>query len=100
MVEKIIDRAITSLRANGVEINREQWIQVGLRPHSGLGDGSSRRTGAGRGGRGPTPAGAQAQASLNTITPQLLVTAARPVGAQCGALALKSVRVWGGPTVL
>jgi len=29
MVEKIIDRAITSLGANGVEINREQWIQVG-----------------------------------------------------------------------
>lgn len=28
MVDKIIDRAITSLRANGVEINREQWIQV------------------------------------------------------------------------
>ena len=28
MVEKIIDRAITSLRANGVEIHREQWIQV------------------------------------------------------------------------
>jgi hypothetical protein len=28
MVEKIIDRAITSLGANGVEINREQWIQV------------------------------------------------------------------------
>uniref|UniRef100_A0A2K5BZL6 Pre-mRNA-processing factor 6 n=1 Tax=Aotus nancymaae TaxID=37293 RepID=A0A2K5BZL6_AOTNA len=27
MVEKIVDRAITSLRANGVEINREQWIQ-------------------------------------------------------------------------
>uniref|UniRef100_A0A8C3Q4T7 Pre-mRNA-processing factor 6 n=1 Tax=Geospiza parvula TaxID=87175 RepID=A0A8C3Q4T7_GEOPR len=27
MVEKIIDRAIKSLRANGVEINREQWIQ-------------------------------------------------------------------------
>ncbi|XP_016148957.1 pre-mRNA-processing factor 6-like [Sinocyclocheilus grahami] len=27
MVEKIIDRAITSLRANGVEINREQWVQ-------------------------------------------------------------------------
>ncbi|XP_044067679.1 pre-mRNA-processing factor 6 [Siniperca chuatsi] len=27
MVDKIIDRAITSLRANGVEINREQWIQ-------------------------------------------------------------------------
>lgn len=31
MVEKIIERAITSLRANGVEINREQWIQVQLR---------------------------------------------------------------------
>lgn len=30
MVDKIIDRAITSLRANGVEINREQWIQVGF----------------------------------------------------------------------
>lgn len=27
MVEKIIDRAITSLRANGVEINREQWLK-------------------------------------------------------------------------
>ncbi|PIO15618.1 hypothetical protein AB205_0017190 [Aquarana catesbeiana] len=27
MVEKIVDRAITSLRANRVEINREQWIQ-------------------------------------------------------------------------
>ncbi|XP_032815124.1 pre-mRNA-processing factor 6 [Petromyzon marinus] len=27
MVEKIVDRAITSLRANGVEINREHWIQ-------------------------------------------------------------------------
>ncbi|KAL2304841.1 hypothetical protein Nmel_006796 [Mimus melanotis] len=27
MVEKIIDRAITSLRANGVKINREQWIR-------------------------------------------------------------------------
>lgn len=36
MVEKIIDRAITSLRANGVEINREQWIQVGVRLHWGL----------------------------------------------------------------
>lgn len=35
MVEKIIDRAITSLRANGVEINREQWIQVGLQLRSG-----------------------------------------------------------------
>jgi pre-mRNA-processing factor 6 len=34
MVEKIIDRAITSLRANGVEINREQWIQVSF--HSGF----------------------------------------------------------------
>ncbi|XP_022245664.1 pre-mRNA-processing factor 6-like [Limulus polyphemus] len=27
MVEKIIDRAISSLRANGVEINREQWFK-------------------------------------------------------------------------
>ncbi|KAK2559799.1 Pre-mRNA-processing factor 6 [Acropora cervicornis] len=27
MVEKIIDRAVTSLRANGVEINRDQWIK-------------------------------------------------------------------------
>ncbi|KAL3184787.1 hypothetical protein MRX96_005887 [Rhipicephalus microplus] len=27
MVEKIIDRAIASLRANGVEINREQWFK-------------------------------------------------------------------------
>uniref|UniRef100_A0A3P8WU10 Pre-mRNA-processing factor 6 n=1 Tax=Cynoglossus semilaevis TaxID=244447 RepID=A0A3P8WU10_CYNSE len=27
MVDKIIDRAIASLNANGVEINREQWIQ-------------------------------------------------------------------------
>uniref|UniRef100_UPI00358DE5CD pre-mRNA-processing factor 6 n=1 Tax=Myxine glutinosa TaxID=7769 RepID=UPI00358DE5CD len=27
MVDKIVDRAIASLRANGVEINRDQWIQ-------------------------------------------------------------------------
>lgn len=27
MVEKIIDRALTSLGANGVEINRDQWLQ-------------------------------------------------------------------------
>lgn len=27
MVEKIIDRAVTSLKANGVEINRDQWIK-------------------------------------------------------------------------
>lgn len=27
MVEKIIDRALTSLRANMVEINREQWLK-------------------------------------------------------------------------
>lgn len=27
MVEKIIDRAITSLSANGVEINREHWFK-------------------------------------------------------------------------
>ncbi|KAG8199374.1 hypothetical protein JTE90_011834 [Oedothorax gibbosus] len=26
MVEKIVDRAVTSLRANGVEINRELWL--------------------------------------------------------------------------
>lgn len=30
MVEKIIDRVIIFLRVNGVEINREQWIQVRL----------------------------------------------------------------------
>ena len=30
MVEKIIDRAITSLNANGVEINRDQWIQEAI----------------------------------------------------------------------
>ncbi|ELK28472.1 Pre-mRNA-processing factor 6 [Myotis davidii] len=36
MVEKIIDRAITSLRANGVEINREQWIQCPRRGCSAL----------------------------------------------------------------
>lgn len=30
MVEKIIDRAIASLRANGVEINREQWLKDGV----------------------------------------------------------------------
>ncbi|KAK2165169.1 hypothetical protein LSH36_54g10005 [Paralvinella palmiformis] len=27
MVDKIIERALTSLRANGVELNREQWIK-------------------------------------------------------------------------
>ncbi|ELU10841.1 hypothetical protein CAPTEDRAFT_223651 [Capitella teleta] len=27
MVDKIIERALTSLRANGVEINRDQWIK-------------------------------------------------------------------------
>lgn len=37
MVDKIIDRAITSLRANGVEINREQWIQVRLRGGESVG---------------------------------------------------------------
>ncbi|KAG8513272.1 Pre-mRNA-processing factor 6, partial [Galemys pyrenaicus] len=41
MVEKIVDRAITSLRANGVEINREQWIQVGAGPGSGGGAGGT-----------------------------------------------------------
>ncbi|CAH1719286.1 unnamed protein product [Chironomus riparius] len=30
MVEKIIDRAINSLGANGVEINREQWLQEAI----------------------------------------------------------------------
>ncbi|CRK89859.1 CLUMA_CG003474, isoform A [Clunio marinus] len=30
MVEKIIDRAISSLTANGVEINREQWMQEAM----------------------------------------------------------------------
>lgn len=30
MVEKIIDRALTSLAANGVEINREQWFQEAI----------------------------------------------------------------------
>ena len=27
MIDKIIERALSSLRANGVEINREQWIE-------------------------------------------------------------------------
>lgn len=30
MVEKIIDRAITSLSANGVEINREHWFKEAM----------------------------------------------------------------------
>lgn len=30
MVEKIIDRAITSLNANGVEINREHWFKEAM----------------------------------------------------------------------
>lgn len=30
MVEKIIDRALTSLSANGVEINRESWFQEAI----------------------------------------------------------------------
>ena len=30
MVEKIIDRAISSLTANGVEINRDQWMQEAM----------------------------------------------------------------------
>lgn len=30
MVEKIVDRAITSLSANGVEINRENWFQEAI----------------------------------------------------------------------
>lgn len=47
MVEKIVDRAITSLRANGVEINREQWIQVGV-GRTASGSRVSRRPRAGR----------------------------------------------------
>uniref|UniRef100_A0A182NGV7 Pre-mRNA-processing factor 6 n=1 Tax=Anopheles dirus TaxID=7168 RepID=A0A182NGV7_9DIPT len=30
MVEKIIDRALSSLSANGVEINRDQWLQEAI----------------------------------------------------------------------
>lgn len=30
MVEKIIDRALSSLNANGVEINRDQWMQEAI----------------------------------------------------------------------
>lgn len=30
MVEKIVDRAMTSLNANGVEINREMWFQEAI----------------------------------------------------------------------
>ncbi|XP_053674883.1 pre-mRNA-processing factor 6 [Anopheles nili] len=30
MVEKIIDRALSSLSANGVEINRDQWLQEAM----------------------------------------------------------------------
>lgn len=30
MVEKIVDRALTSLNANGVEINREMWFQEAI----------------------------------------------------------------------
>lgn len=30
MVEKIVDRALSSLTANGVEINREQWFQEAI----------------------------------------------------------------------
>lgn len=30
MVEKIIDRALTSLSTNGVEINREMWFQEAI----------------------------------------------------------------------
>lgn len=78
MVEKIIDRAITSLRANGVEINREQWIQVGLQPRSGSGSSSrnghppSRSVSLGwglDGAQGPALAGQQAQAFRDVIAP-------------------------------
>lgn len=30
MVEKIIDRALTSLSANGAEVNRENWFQEAI----------------------------------------------------------------------
>lgn len=30
MVEKIVDRALTSLNVNGVEINREMWFQEAI----------------------------------------------------------------------
>lgn len=30
MVEKIVDRALSSLSANGVEINRENWFQEAI----------------------------------------------------------------------
>ena len=35
MVERIIDRAITSLSANGVEINREQWFKEAIESEKG-----------------------------------------------------------------
>ena len=30
MVEKIVDRALSSLSANGVEVNRENWFQEAI----------------------------------------------------------------------
>lgn len=35
MVEKIIDRALTSLTTNGVEVNREQWFQEAVEAEKG-----------------------------------------------------------------
>lgn len=35
MVEKIIDRAITSLSSNGVEINREHWFKEAIESEKG-----------------------------------------------------------------
>lgn len=35
MVEKIIERAITSLSSNGVEINREQWFKEAVESENG-----------------------------------------------------------------
>ncbi|KAI4456602.1 pre-mrna splicing factor [Holotrichia oblita] len=35
MVEKIIERALTSLSANGVEINREQWFKEAIESEKG-----------------------------------------------------------------
>lgn len=35
MVEKIIERAITSLSSNGVEINREHWFKEAIESEKG-----------------------------------------------------------------
>lgn len=68
MVEKIVDRAITSLRANGVEINREQWIQVGV------GEDCQRQPGVSASPRWPA---SQAQAVLPVTAASLLASQPR-----------------------